>query len=136
MNRSACLLAFAFLFAITLRACAVEQPIKLLEGVQPKPEVFAVTQRDKPLVLKAKDEAAGHFAEDASTALNKQVDFEKEFVLVFAWKGSGQDKLSYAVAESFPEQIFFTLTPGRTRDFRSHTQIYVLRNGVKWSVRP
>ncbi len=62
----------------------------------------------------------------------EQVDFEKQIVLVFAWRGSGQDKLDYVVAESFPEQITFTYRPGRTRDLRPHVYAYALRSNVAW----
>ncbi len=41
----------------------------------------------------------------------------------------------HAVAESFPEQITFTLTPGKTFDLRSHVKLYVVRNNVKWSAK-
>ena len=72
--------------------------------------------------------------DDALAALKKQVDFDEQFVLLFAWRGSGQDKLTYVVAESFPEQITFRIEPGRTRDLRPHVHIYALRSNVKWSV--
>jgi hypothetical protein len=50
---------------------------------------------------------------------------------VFAWRGSGQDKMTYTIAESFPEQITFKILPGRTRDLRSHLKIYASRKNVK-----
>jgi hypothetical protein len=56
-------------------------------------------------------------------------------VLVFAWQGSGGDKLEYAILESFPEQIPFSLRPGLTDDIRSHTRVFALRSNVKWSVK-
>jgi hypothetical protein len=56
-------------------------------------------------------------------------------VLVFAWKGSGQDKIEYTVAESYPEQIQFVYQRGRTRDLRTHFKIFVLRANVKWSAK-
>ena len=35
----------------------------------------------------------------------------------------------------FPEQVFFTYTPGRTRDLRPHVHVYALRSNVRWSVK-
>ena len=67
--------------------------------------------------------------------LRKQVDFAKQFVLLFAWRGSGQDRLDAAVAESYPEQIFFSYAPGRTRDLQEHVRVFALRSNVKWSVK-
>ena len=65
--------------------------------------------------------------------IQKQVDFQQQVLLVFAWKGSGQDRLEFAVAESFPEQIFFSLKPGKTFDLREHVHLYAVRSNVKWS---
>ena len=67
--------------------------------------------------------------------LKKKVDFSKQTVLLFAWRGSGQDRIEYTVAESFPEQVHFSYRPGRTRDLRSHAKVYVLRSNVKWSMK-
>ena len=44
----------------------------------------------------------------------------------------GRNELSHVVAESFPEQIFFSFKAGRTRDLRSHIHIYALRSNVTW----
>ena len=78
------------------------------------------------------DAVMEYFSEDALAALTKQVDFEQRVVLVFAWRGSGQDRLSYSVAESFPEQVFFEYKPGRTKDLRPHVYVFALRANVKW----
>ena len=67
--------------------------------------------------------------------LGSQVDFEKQFLLVLAWQGSGGDRLNYTVAESFPEQIFFSMKRGLTRDLRPHMQVYALRSNVRWSIQ-
>jgi hypothetical protein len=107
-------------------------PIKDLKGFKPKNTVFKAATRQKPLVIKSEKEAAEHFGMDALAALKKQVDFEQQIVLVFAWRGSGQDRLSYDVAESFPEQVFFRYKPGRTKDLRPHTYVFALRSNVKW----
>lgn len=89
----------------------------------------------KPLVLRSVDGAEPYFTGKGLTELKQQVDFDKQFVLLFAWKGSGRDELSYAVAESYPEQIMFTYAPGRTRDLRPHVHVFVLRSNVQWSVK-
>ena len=109
-------------------------PIQEIKGVQPSADVFKSAKRGEPLVLKTADEAAKFFNEEALASLQKKVDFEQQFVLVFAWRGSGQDKLTYVVAESFPEQITFSIIPGRTRDLRPHVHVFALRSNVKWSV--
>lgn len=110
-------------------------PIKEVKGVKPEASVFKASSARKPIVIKSEEDAAKHFAENAVADLKKQVDFKNQIVLVFAWRGSGQDKLTHVVAESFPEQITFSLVPGRTRDLRPHVHVYALRSNVKWMVR-
>jgi len=72
---------------------------------------------------------------DALAKLKEQVDFEKQIVLVFAWRGSGQDQMDFTVAESYPEQVRFRYKPGRTRDLRPHVYVYALRSNVTWSTK-
>jgi hypothetical protein len=131
----ALMLAVGAVFSFSPAALAELPPIASIDDVKPQLLAFEAAKRDAPLVIRTKDEAAKYFDEDALARLNEEVDFEKQFVLVFAWRGSGQDRVTHAVAESFPEQIFFTLTPGRTKDLRQHVHVYALRSNVKWSLR-
>jgi hypothetical protein len=103
--------------------------------VTPDDRVFKDSAWNKPIVIKSADDAGKHFSKDALAALTKQVDFKNQVVLAFAWKGSGGDKLMYTVAESFPEQITFSLKRGATDDVRSHTLVFALRSNVRWSVK-
>lgn len=113
---------------------SVQQPIVVI-AVKPEASVFNGAAWNKPIVIKSAQDAARYFGKDSLDHLGKQVDFAKQHLLIFAWKGSGGDKLSFAVAESFPEQIFFSRKAGFTRDLRSHTVIYAVRSNVRWSVR-
>ena len=108
---------------------------KELQGVTPNEKATAASGPTKPVVLKSEKDAAEYFAEPELAKLTKLVDFKAQIVLVFTWQGSGQDKLDYTIAESYPEQIRFTYTPGRTKDLRPHTHIYALRSNVVWSVK-
>ena len=126
--------AFFLILAVSGVARA-DEPIVAIEKIQPTAAVFDAATRKAPVAIRAEKEAAEFFSEDNLAKLKEQVDFENQVVLVFAWRGSGQDKLEYAVAESSPEQIKFTLTPGRTRDLRPHIRVFVLRADVKWSLR-
>jgi len=107
-------------------------PIKGVTDAKPASSIFAAASRQKPLVIKSNKAAAKHFSDDALAKLQEQVDFDKQIVLVFAWRGSGQDKLSFDVLESFPEQVVFKYTPGRTKDLRPHIYTFVLRSNVTW----
>jgi hypothetical protein len=109
--------------------------VREIEGVMPRPGIFEAASRNAPLVLRSADEAARHFDAANAAALARRVNYARQVVLVFAWRGSGQDRLDAAVAESYPEQVFFTFRPGRTRDLREHVRIFALRKNVAWRAR-
>ena len=115
-------------------APANHAPITELKDLRAEEAVFTDASRTKPVVLKSLKNGAKYFDKEALAAISKAVDFEKQIVLLFSWKGSGQERLQYVVKESFPEQIVFSHKLGRTRDIRSHVKVYVLRSGVKWTV--
>jgi len=121
-------------FCMLAGAAPAQTPIDAIKVV-PEASVFKNSTWDKPIIIKSNTDAARHFSKDALNTLETTVDFKKQFVLVFAWRGSGRDELSYSVAESYPEQIFFSLKRGRTRDLRRHTKVYALRSNVRWHVR-
>ena len=106
-------------------------PIQDITDIKANEQIWKVAKRGVPLTLHSKSEAARYFAEPQFKLLLKKVDFQKQTVLLFAWRGSGQDKMTYTIAESFPEQITFKILPGRTRDLRPHLKIYELRKNVK-----
>jgi hypothetical protein len=113
---------------------AAQEPIVELK-VTPEKTAFKNSAWNKPLVIKSQDEAAKHFGKNALETIAKKVDFQKQIVLVFAWQGSGGDKLEYQILESFPEQVPFSLRPGATDDVRPHSRVFALRSNVKWSIR-
>lgn len=128
------LLLFATAVSAADRAAKLP-PIRAVKNAKPNKGVFAVASRKKPLIIRSEKDAAKHFTKKGLAELKKQVDFGKQIVLVFAWRGSGQDRLAYDVLESFPEQVVFKYKPGRTRDLRPHIYMYVLRSNVKWKIR-
>ena len=132
MKRTVSFFAVVCLLWTSLAQAQLSPPISEITGVRPNAGVFKIAGRDKPLVLETRDAAAAHFSSESMGMLSKQVDFDRQIVLVFAWRGSGQDRITYSVLESFPEQIVFAFRPGRTRDLRPHTKVYVLRSNVKW----
>lgn len=107
-------------------------PIKDLSQIRPNDAAFAKSSADKPLEIGSADAAAACFGEEEVAALKKAVDFNKQRVLVFAWRGSGGDRLTYSVMESYPEQIAFTYKRGLTRDLRPHTHVFAVRANVTW----
>jgi hypothetical protein len=107
-------------------------PIDLVKAM-PEKSVFKDAAWDKPIVIKSAEEAAKHFDKRGLGVLTKEVDFKKQYVLVFAWRGSGKDQLSILAAAGVPDQLTFALQPGLTRDLRFHSYVYALRSNVKWS---
>ncbi len=97
-----------------------------------RPSKIEFSRWNTPVELTSLEDAKKHFEGDLLDQLKAKVDFGNQIVLVFAWRGSGQDKLDYVVMESFPEQIAFSYRPGRTRDLRPHVHVFALRSNVKW----
>ena len=97
-----------------------------------RPSKIEFSRWNTPVELTSLEDAKKYFEGDALDQLKAKVDFGNQIVLVFAWRGSGQDKLDYVVMESFPEQIAFSYRPGRTRDLRPHVHVFALRTNVKW----
>lgn len=125
---------FAITFLVPMPLSA-QEAIKEIKKITPKQGLNKITKKYEPLVIHSANDAAKYFGEKELAQLKEQVDFEKQVVLVFVWSGSGGDMLNYSVAESFPEQITFSIRPGRTRDLRSHVHVLALRSNVKWQVR-
>jgi hypothetical protein len=129
----------AIVFILTIGGELFATPVNLAPITELKDQsagqaVFTDATKTKPIVLKSSKDAEKYFGKEALAATPKTVDFEKQIVLIFAWKGSGQDHLPYIVQESFPEQIKFSFVPGRTEDLRPHVKVFVLRSNVKWTV--
>ncbi|VTR96687.1 unnamed protein product [Gemmata massiliana] len=55
--------------------------------------------------------------DDGREAIGKQVDFSKEKLVVFAWKGSGTDEISHSPADK-DGKIGFTFRAGTGEDVR------------------
>lgn len=128
------LVSFLSLVSGLFAAPANHDPVMELKGLSAKEAVFKGASKTKPVVVKSLKNGAKYFGKEALAKISKAVDFGKERVLVFAWKGSGQDRFQYVVKESFPEQIMFSCKRGRTKDLKSHLRVYVLRSDVKWAV--
>lgn len=116
--------AMLAVFAIGSAALAVEAPEELkpldLKGVATvQPKEGDVT---KPTEITSAEELAKSplFGAGAADKLAKQVDFAKQKLVVFAWSGSGQDKLMGEFTVGKGPLARFTYAPGKTRDLRQH----------------
>ncbi len=109
-------------------------PIKELTGITPNESVLEAVNESRALVIRSEATTKKYFDENNCESLLENVDFENQVVVVFAWRGSGGDRIRFEVAESYPEQISFSIDPGRTRDLRTHMKVYVLRANVSCRV--
>jgi hypothetical protein len=87
------------------------------EGNAPKPtEIASAEELAKAGVF---EDAAGR------DAIKKQIDFEKEKLVVFAWSGSGGDKLTSSLAAD-GKKVAFAYRAGLTDDLRHHGFAYAI----------
>ncbi|MBI3821324.1 MAG: hypothetical protein HY289_01445 [Planctomycetes bacterium] len=126
---------FTLLMALGVAAalCANAMPAGAQDAIKRlniKPTKPAFKKWSEPVVIRTEEDAAKHFGKAP-----EGVDFKKQIVLLFAWRGSGGDKLEYSVLESFPEQIPFSLKPGATDDLKEHVHVFALRSNVRWSIK-
>jgi hypothetical protein len=85
---------------------------------------------DKPTKITSAAELAKEVPnKDAQAAIAKQVDFKKEYLLLFAWSGSGGDRINFKVekGKGGPE-VVFAYTRGFTRDLRRHGKLFAVPN--------
>ncbi len=73
--------------------------------------------------------------EEAQKLIKKEVNFERQKLLYFAWSGSGQDRMNVDVKEEGgKKEIVFTFLPGRTKDYRPHFHLYAVSKDVPYRV--
>lgn len=68
--------------------------------------------------------------EDLLKGISDGVDFKKEKAVVFAWSGSGGDRLFFKLAAD-EKSVKFEKLQGATDDLRYHLKVFVVKNGVK-----
>ena len=112
---------------------AIGPIVEVTKIMPPKATNFRKKPADAQLI-KTADEAGKLFGKQGLATLKKQVNFDKQNLIIIAWSGSGGDRITYFVNASFPEQVVFSYKRGRTRDLRRHFKLYAVRKNVKWSV--
>jgi hypothetical protein len=104
------------------RAAVREIPTKGLAIAPPKGGKATAPAEVKSAEELAKSESL----KGAAEAIKKQVNFDKEKVVFFAWAGSGQDRIT--PDEESPGT--FTYARGRTRDLRRHVRLFAVPKGA------
>ena len=115
--------AAAILFATTLAAADDKAAVKEIPTKDLKIGFPKGGRPNMPTEVKsAEDLAKNESLKGAADEIKKQVNFDKEKLVFFAWGGSGGDKIT--ADEKTPGT--FVLKRGLTRDFRMHVMLFAV----------
>src|SRR5262249_22787773 len=64
--------------------------------------------------------------------LLNETNFAAEYLLLFAWQGSGEDKLSYRLERGNEPAVVFTFVGGATKDLKTHVRLYAIPKNASW----
>lgn len=87
----------------------------------------------EPVAITSAEELARNpVLKDAADELQKLVNFEKEKLLLFAWQGSGQDKVTLSIgSEGGRSFVYGEYIRGFTRDLRQHLRLFAVPKDLK-----
>ena len=86
------------------------------------------------IAIQSLDDALKHLSRASVESIAEKIDFEKEQMLIFAWQGSGRDRLYGRTTSGKEATTQFSYTPGKTRDLKTHVMVYSLPKDMKWTV--
>jgi hypothetical protein len=134
------LLSLLAAFTLVSVAAAEDKPaVRTLDLKDVKLVLPERLTEPKPAEIKSAEELAKakEFADDTGRdAVKKQVDFAKEKLVVFAWAGSGQDKLTPdLVTDGKAVKATFAYKVGATDDFRRHARVFAVPKDAKVEVK-
>lgn len=112
-----------------------ELPTKDLK-LAPPPDDGGVSFGGPAVVASAAELEKNPVLKDAAAEVKKLIDFDKQKLLVFAWSGSGQDKVAVtAEVKDGKTALAVTYTPGRTRDLRQHVKLFAVPKDAELPVK-
>jgi hypothetical protein len=87
---------------------------------------------DKPRVINSERELEQVFTnQTVQDQLNRAVNFNQQKLLLFAWSGSGGDRLDHKVEG---QEVVFQFKPGVTKDLRAHVELFALAKDTPYQV--
>jgi hypothetical protein len=91
---------------------------------------------DKPHPIAADDDLK-KFITDAPTRkkILESVDFNTHVLLLFAWQGSGGDRVAAKIVEEAPKEVRFTMKAGATDDIRQNVQLFAVAKETRWTAK-
>jgi hypothetical protein len=87
-----------------------------------KPEKMTTEAEMKKVVLD----------ESAQKEISKQVNFKKEYLLLFRWAGSGGDRVTFTTDKN--GDVTFAFKRGLTRDLRMHSKLFAVPKDNKYKL--
>ncbi|MBP3958159.1 hypothetical protein J8F10_23160 [Gemmata sp. G18] len=131
------ILATLFLAAPVL-AAEEKSVVKEIPTKDLKVKVPDGGKASEPTEIKTADDLAkSPVLKDAADDVKKSVDFSKEKLLVFAWAGSGGDKVALTGdTKDGKTALAVTYTRGLTRDLRQHVKLFVVPKDAEVKVAP
>jgi hypothetical protein len=127
-----CLMLAAALCLVLPASALAADEIKEIKLDNFKPTGRPMTQATMPTEIKTAEELAKTFPyDDVQAAIKKEVNFDKQKLVFFAWAGSGQDKIAGQMAK---DEAVFIYVRGLTRDLRSHYHLFPVPKDAKVTV--
>ena len=126
-------------FKLTAIAKLADKPavgVREISGLKPGGPANTRGSANKPTVIKEKAGVTKSFSDKATQEkVLKEVNFEKEILLVFRWAGSGQDRIAASGKKTDKGiEVVFGYSRGLTRDLRRHFRVYAVAKDAKWKV--
>ena len=136
MRSTICFVIVALISASTFAAKGTHLDTSLspLKDVAPNKLVFKGANRLVPKQIKTAEDIVKYFGKEQAKVIGKKVDLKRQMIFVFAWRGSGGDRLIYDLAKSNPPIYQFHFVHGETDDLRKHAYVYVAGLKAKWTV--
>lgn len=136
MRFAICFVSFACFSASVLAAedAYAFVDVAQLPDVEPNQSAFEDGKETFPIQIKSAEGLVKYFGNDQGKTIGKKIDWQRQQILVFAWRGSSKDHLYYTILKSNPPQYVFYRARGETRDLKQHAYVYVVGLSTKWSV--
>ena len=124
------------LTAIAKLAAKPAVGVREISGLKPGGPANTRGSANKPTVIKEKAGVAKSFSDKTTQEkVLKEVNFDKEILLVFRWAGSGQDRIAATGKKTDKGiEVVFGYSRGLTRDLRRHFKVYAVAKDAKWKV--
>jgi len=121
---------FAIAFALVGSVCFAQDSVKEIPSFYLRPELYNSVV-EYPLVIQNGYAFVDSFqiAEKYFDHLPPEVNFDAEQVVIFAWNGSGQDKIEY---EKMDNVYHFVFKRGQTKDLKQHIKIVSIPKKNEW----